>query len=187
MSCEAEKAFALIRAQLRHSQVPEDPGHAENTLQWLLRLCPDADLALRLAALAHDIERSRPDRLRRQDFSDYDRFKAMHAAIGARMAARLFRQAAVERGVRREACRLIRLHESGGDERSDLLKDADSISFFDHNLPAYFQREGREESLRRACWGYARLSARGRYHLANIRHHHPEVQEILETLLVESR
>lgn len=187
MSCEVEKAFALIRAQLKHSQVPEDPGHAENTLRWLMRLRPDADPALRLAALAHDIERSRPNRLRRQDFSDYDRFKAMHAAIGARMASKIFRLAGVERQVRREAGRLIRLHESGGDARSDLLKDADSISFFDHNLPAYLEREGREESLRRARWGYARLSARGRHHVANIRHHHPGVQEILQAIVVDSR
>lgn len=182
MSCEVEKAFALVRAQIRQSQVPEDPGHAENTLAWLLKLCPDADAALQLAALAHDIERARVNRLSRHDFSDYDRFKAMHAAIGARMAGRCFRAAGVAPAIRREACRLIRLHESGGDPRSDLLKDADSISFFDHNLPAYFEREGPEESLRRARWGYARLSARGRHHVARIRGHKPQVQEILQSV-----
>src|SRR5690606_29380018 len=126
MSCELEKAFAMIRAQLKQSQVPEDPGHAENTLKWLLRLDPQADLALRLAALAHDIERASPSRLRRQDFYDYDRFKAMHAAIGARMAASLFRGAGVHRSVRREACRLIRLHESGGDRSEEHTSELQS-------------------------------------------------------------
>jgi len=187
MSCELEKAFAMIRAQLKQSQVPEDPGHAENTLKWLLRLDPQADPALRLAALAHDIERSRPNRLRRQDFYDYDRFKAMHAAIGARMAASLFRGAGVHRSVRREACRLIRLHESGGDARSDLLKDADSISFFDHNLPAYFEREGMEETLRRATWGYARLSERGRRHVAGIRYRCDALQNIQKFVLNQEK
>ena len=183
MSCEIEKAFSLIRAQLKLSAVPEDSGHAENTLIWLLRLCPEADQALQLAALAHDIERSRANRLSRHDFSDYDAFKALHAAIGARIAARIFREAGVERAIGREACRLIRLHESGGDKRSDLLKDADSISFFDHNLPAYFEREGMDESLRRARWGYARLSARGRDHVARIRHSCPELQRVLASAI----
>ena len=46
----------------------------------------------------------------------------------------------------------------GGDPRSDLLKDADSISYFQVNLPLYFQREGWEETKRRSIWGYRRLS-----------------------------
>lgn len=185
MSSELDRAYALIRAQVARSQVPEDPGHAENTLEWLLRLEPEADQALCLAALAHDIERSRPNRLRRQDFEDYDRFKAMHAAIGARMAGRLFREAGVPRNIRWEACRLIRLHECGGDSRSDLLKDADSISFFDHNLPAYLEREGMEESLRRARWGYARLSERGRQHVAGISYRSTALQRIQKLMTVQ--
>ncbi len=39
--------------------MPEDPRHAENTLDWLLKLKPDADEALQIAALGHDIERTR--------------------------------------------------------------------------------------------------------------------------------
>lgn len=183
MSYEIEKAYALVRTQLRLSDVPEDPGHAENTLEWLLHLHPEADDALRLAALAHDIERSRPDRLRRQDFDDYDEFKAMHAAMGARMAAGIFREAGIDQEVKEEACRLIRLHESGGDERSDLLKDADSISFFDHNLQAYFHREGVTEALRRARWGFGRLSSRGRHYVAQIHYEHPELRWIQRQLL----
>ncbi len=50
----------------------------------------------------------------------------------------------------------------GGDPRSDLLKDADSISYFDVNLPLYYQREGWQETKRRSSWGYRRLSARAR-------------------------
>jgi len=52
------------------------------------------------------------------------------------------------------------LHEVGGDPRSDLLKDADSISYFEVNMPLYFQREGWDETKRRCIWGYNRLSAR---------------------------
>ncbi len=50
----------------------------------------------------------------------------------------------------------------GGDPSSDLLKDADSISYFDVNLPLYYQREGWAETKRRSLWGYRRLSARAK-------------------------
>ena len=40
--------------------------------------------------------------------------------------------------------------------------NVDSISYFDVNLPLYFQREGLEETKRRSVWGYKRLSERGK-------------------------
>ncbi|RMD96723.1 MAG: hypothetical protein D6814_10855, partial [Calditrichaeota bacterium] len=59
---------------------------------------------------------------------------------------------------------LIQHHEFGRDNDADLeaLKDADSLSFFETNLPGYYRREGEEEALRRMRWGYNRLSKRGR-------------------------
>ena len=57
-----------------------------------------------------------------------------------------------------QVCELVRRHEVGGDERSDLLKDADSISYFEVNLPHYYDRHGWEETKRRCLWGYKRLS-----------------------------
>ena len=148
-----------IRACVSRSPVPEDVMHAENVLQWVLRLAPDADDALQIAALAHDIERSDEARkVRRSDFRDYDAFKAAHAANSARMLCGLLDECRVERTVAEEACRLVALHEVGGDPRSDLLKDADGISFFEVNVPLYFEREGYAETLRRCAWGYRRLS-----------------------------
>ncbi len=48
----------------------------------------------------------------------------------------------VDDSVIEEACRLVTLHEVGGDNRSDLIKDADSTSYFEVNMPLYYQREG---------------------------------------------
>jgi hypothetical protein len=62
----------------------------------------------------------------------------------------------------REVHRLVCLHEVGGDPRSDLLRDADGLSFFDVNLPHYFERSGGEETRRRCVWGYLRLSERAK-------------------------
>ena len=150
-----------IREIIAGSRVPEDPRHAENTLKWLFRLEPKADQALQIAALAHDIDRAVETRkVRRADFNDYDAFKAAHARNGAAILRAILQKCGIDGPVTDEACRLVGLHEAGGDPRSDLLKNADSISFFEVNMPMYYQREGWEETRRRCSWGYRRLSVR---------------------------
>jgi hypothetical protein len=156
-----ECAKQRIREIIADSRVPEDPRHAENTLKWLFRLETQADPALQIAALGHDIDRAVETRkVRRTDFNDYDAFKAAHARNGAAILREILNKCAVAKSVADEACRLVTLHEVGGDPRSDLLKDADSVSFFKVNMPLYYQREGWEETRRRCSWGYRRLSVR---------------------------
>lgn len=156
-----EYAKQKIRAIIAGSKVQEDPSHAEDTLKWLLRLSPGADEALQIAALAHDIERAVEEgRVYRADYDDYDIFKADHARNGAKILRKILNKCGVSRSITNEACRLVSLHEVGGDSRSDLLKDADSISYFKVNMPLYYKREGWEETKRRCIWGYQRLSAR---------------------------
>ena len=121
-----------IREIIADSGVPEDPRHAENTLKWLFRLEPKVDQALQIAALAHDIDRAvETGKVRRADFNDYNTFKAAHARSGAAILRAILDKCGVTESVADEACRLVELHEAGGDPRSDLLKDADSISFID--------------------------------------------------------
>ncbi len=177
IDCAKEK----IRARIAGSPVPEDPRHVDNTLEWLLRLEPDAGEALQLAALAHDIDRATPERVRREDYSDYDAFKAAHARRGARLLRVMLEDCGVESTIVNEACRLVELHEVGGDADADLLKDADSISYFDGNLPLYYQREGWAETKRRSLWGYRRLSARAKKIVENISYE----DEVLIRLLQE--
>jgi hypothetical protein len=177
-----ECAKQNIRLIVADSRVPEDPHHADNTLEWLLRLEPDAGEALQLAALAHDIDRAIEEvKVRRADFDDYDAFKAAHARNGAEILRSVLTACGVERTIVEEACRLVELHEVGGDPGSDLLKDADSISYFDVNLPLYYQREGWAETKRRSLWGYRRLSARARKIVENISYE----EEVLTRLLRE--
>jgi hypothetical protein len=156
-----ESAKRRVRATIAGSNVPEDPRHAENTLEWVLGLDPKAGHALQIAALSHDIDRAMEDRkVRRADFSDYDAFKAAHARNGASILRTILDECGVDQPTRDEACRLVIRHEVGGDPSSDLLKDADSISSFDINMPFYYEREGWEETKRRCIWGYHRLSLR---------------------------
>ena len=158
-----ENAKGKIREVIAASKVPEDPGHADNTLAWLFKLDPKTDPAMQIAALAHDIDRAIEERkVHRSDFDDYDVFKAAHAQNGAKILWEILDDCQVAKDITDEACRLVTLHEVGGDSRSDLLKDVDSISYFDVNMPLYFQREGWDETKRRCVWGYRRLSSQGK-------------------------
>lgn len=163
--CVREKIEAIIEK----SSVPEDPVHSKNTLEWLLRLQPDADDALKIAALGHDIDRAiEKNKVERADYDDYDAFKAAHARNSAEILRSILTACALEQKIVEEACRLVTCHEVGGDPRSDLLRDADAISYFDVNLPQYYKREGWQETKRRSIWGYRRLSVRAREVVKNL-------------------
>jgi hypothetical protein len=171
----------IARARLRISEViagssvPEDPRHASNTLEWLMRLDPNSDTALQIAALGPDIDRAVSARkVQRVDFDDYDDFKAAHARNSAGILREILRECGVsDEALTQEVHHLVCAHEVGGDPRSELLKDADSISYFDVNLPLYFAREGWDETLRRCTWGYLRLSARARSIVAGLKFDEP--------------
>ncbi len=178
-----ERAKRKIREVIATSKVQEDPRHADDTLEWLLKMHPAADPALQIATLAHDIDRAIEARkVRRYDFDDYDAFKAAHAQNGAKILREILNDCQVAQSIADEACRLVTVHEVGGDPRSDLLKDADSISYFSVNMPFYYHREGWDETKRRCVWGYRRLSSRGKEIVKNITYEN----QILTRLLNET-
>ena len=143
---------------IKKSQVPEDPIHSKNTLEWLLKLKPDADDALKIAALGHDIERAIEERkVRREDYKDYDEFKEAHASNSATILAEIMKECNISKKLADDVGFLVGHHETGGTRRVDILRDADSISFFHVNLPYYFLRNGIEETKRRCLWGYEKL------------------------------
>ena len=170
-----------VYRERRASTVPEDPEHSRNTLEWLLKLDSRADAALRIAALGHDIDRAVETRkVQRADFSDYDAFKAAHARNSAAIVLEILADCGVEdAALVREIERLICAHEVGGDSRADLLKDADSLSYFDVNLPLYYARNGWEETRRRCAWGYQRLSESAKVRVAELSHPGGELSRMM--------
>lgn len=173
-------AQSEIRAVLAQSDEPEHARHAEDTLSWVIRLKPDVDAALALAALAHDIDAADAATLVRRDaFDTYDAYKSAHASASARILRGVLQTCGVSPDVTRRACRLVEMHEFGGDPDANLLRDADCLSCFSVNLPLYLERKGKAETLRRTRWDYARLSQRGRRFFTGIRHDDPRLNRIL--------
>ena len=170
---------------LKNSPVPEDYRHALNVLAWVRRFKPDADIALQIAALAHDIERALPDKkVHRSEFQDYDEFKQSHAKNSARIVRELLTKYEIDQQIVERICYLIRNHEFGTKDDEDLivLKDADSLSFFEVNLPHYYKREGKEETYRRMYWGFLRLSEKAKSFLRNINYKENVLNDYLAEL-----
>ena len=176
-----------IETIIAESLVPEDPIHSKNTLEWLLRLKPDADETLKIAALGHDIDRAVKERkIRRADFDDFDEFKAAHARNSADILREVMVGCGIETDMVEEVCRLVRLHEVGSDLRADLLKDADGISYFEVNLPLYFERNGWDETKRRSVWGYRRLSDRMKQVAVGLNYENEDLNRLLRDVIKEA-
>jgi CRISPR/Cas system-associated endonuclease Cas3-HD len=175
-----------IEEVIKGSSVPEDPTHSKNTLEWLLKLMPDADESLKIAALGHDIERAIEKRkVRRQDYKDYDAFKDAHALNSANVLAEIMQACDIDEKMIDEVFFLVRHHETGGTDRVDILKDADSISYFDVNLPLYFVRNNLKETKRRCLWGYKRLSDKGKKIVAELNYQNKEIESLLKVCIDE--
>jgi len=155
---------------LSQSAIPEDYEHALNVLKWVNRLKPDADFPLRIASIGHDIERALSEqKVHRMNFSSYDDFKRAHAENSAKIVDEILSTYPIAQDVIERVHYLIANHEFGkeGDVDLAILKDADSLSFFEINLPYYFHREGEKETYFRMQWGYDRMSGSAKRFLKN--------------------
>jgi len=185
---EASRCPLFDRVLGKHSEIHDlakplvraDYNHALDTWHWVLRLAPDAGLAVQLAALFHDVERlvSEADvRIERIDHqaADYQAFKDRHAAHGAELAEALLGEAGVSAGIRRRAAGLIAAHENpaeGGHRNAAavaLLNDADALSFFSINSVGYLDYYGPEQTRKKVGYTLRRLRPEARRHLCGMR------------------
>jgi hypothetical protein len=182
---EASRGALFDRVLIRHRDahdlakplVRADYDHALDTWQWVLRLSPDADLAVQLAALFHDVERLASEAGARIEHhaADYQAFKDAHAERGAALAEALLAWVGVDIETRERAARLIAAHEhrpEPGDPDAaalSLLNDADALSFFSLNSAGYLDYFGPEATRRKVAYTLRRLRPRARRHLDGLR------------------
>jgi hypothetical protein len=154
--------------------VAADYDHALDTHRWLLRLCPDASLAVQVAALFHDVERlTSESRIRiEQHAPDYVAFKLAHAKAGAALAADTLEEAGAPPELIERVSQLIAGHERpSGDAELELLNEADALSFFSLNASGFVAYYGPAHTELKVRYTLARLSKRGRTALGSFRHH----------------
>ena len=175
-----EKVKNEISRVIVESPFPEEPFHSINTLEWLLKLNPDADIALHIAALGHDIERAFDDkRVRSADYGTYDEYKQAHALNSAEILAELMEKCGVDQKIVDDVAHLVAHHEMGGDKREELLKNADAISFFHVSLPLYYDRKGPANTRKRCVWGFKKLPENLRKVVVEIDYMDSELKELV--------
>lgn len=143
--------------------------HAERTVYWLKQLKPDADEAMLIAAIAHDIERAVQEETEYKSSAVKDGgftnegFLREHQDRSASIAAEfLKRQDAPPKMVERVKALIMR-HEEGGDDDQNALKDADSISHFEVAVPFFLENivdeVGTERVREKFDWMYDRITS----------------------------
>ncbi|NQV00491.1 MAG: DUF4202 family protein [Parcubacteria group bacterium] len=140
--------------------------HFERTVFWVKKLKPEADEALLIAAIAHDIERaySKPDilRMRKKGLGNLD-FRHLHQIRGAQIMGNFLEKERASQELIERVKMLIEKHEEGGNNDQNLLKDADSVSFFENNinifLTEWVREIGKERVKEKFDWMYERITA----------------------------
>jgi hypothetical protein len=159
-----------------------DFDHALDVWQWVLRLDPEASLALQIAALFHDIERltSQADPRSEHTVEDYARFKREHASAGADMLRPMLSELPLPDELIERASSLVAGHEQpDGDPDLRVLNDADALSFLSLSSPSFLRYYGKEHAASKVDFTFSRMSPMARDLLAEIRLE-PALRELVQ-------
>lgn len=109
---------------------PMGVKHHERVDYWITQLEPDADEALRTAAISHDIERGvngdwkassmDPEKLRK------------HQDLCVQIAGDFLAKEGADEKFIQKVKHLISSHEYGGDNDQNILSDADRLTYFEN-------------------------------------------------------
>ncbi len=125
--------------------------HFKRTVYWLKKLKPAADEAMLIAAIAHDIDRAfRAGTIRLiiqfdKGFKD-DFFLIDHPKKGAEITGNFLEKQGADEELISRVKMLVSKHEVGGNRDQNLIKDADSISFFENNAEHFATKLTRDIS-----------------------------------------
>lgn len=178
---------------ISESPAETDVTHSKSTRDWVIKLKPDADYALQIAALAHDIDRGfikvnrgedmRKEFAKHEDFTIYDEVKIRHSKRGADIIYGLLEEYGFNESFRRKVKHLVECHEFGGDPESDILRDADSLSFFKDNLEFYFGKLGSGKTRSKIKFMYDRMSERARGIVKGFEYNNRELNSIFKDVV----
>lgn len=164
-------------------------AHGEDTLEWLLKIDPQAEWQIKIAALAHDIERAVPDipdmtppKHIRAEQESYDTYKQHHAKRSAIIVKHIMSVFGFEQSDIDRISNAIEKHEVGGDADSDLVRDADSIRWFDLGHENYIDKYGLDGAKEKGWWMYKRATEKTKKLIDSLKYNQ-EVREFIKSKL----
>lgn len=154
----------------------EDPEHLLRTVFWAKHVANhQVSEAVILACLLHDFERNFPigripPTKDGKDEWDDSKFLEWHAYRSAKFVREFLEERAADQDLIDRVVELVQMHEFGGDDEADLVKDADSLSFLEMHAKLFCDWLPGEESCRQAMTKlkmmYERISYREAEELA---------------------
>jgi len=151
-----------INTITKNAEDKTEYGHSQSVWQWTLRLKPNADTALQIAALGHDIDRSFEDyRKMKARFATYNEYKKEHVTQSAKIICDILKKHNFDKTTIDKVKHLIENHEIGGEGDVEILKTADSLAFF-NNLPHYRQTHTQKETIDKIKYMYNRLNSKAK-------------------------
>ena len=155
-----QKVKSYIQSVFKPTSIP----HFERTVYWVQHFKPDADEALLIAAYSHDVERGlRKDQEKSKEFAKGERL-THHQEEGGRVMYNFLLENGAPKVMAERVKSLISKHEVGGNDDENLLKDADSVSFFESNaerMLTYIEKRGlsKEEIKWKFNWMFNRITS----------------------------
>jgi len=104
--------------------------HFERTVYWIEQLKPNADEALLISGIAHDIERAFHGDWVKGSIEQGVLRK--HQELSAKEITKFLEKEKIKKDVIERVAMLISHHEEGGNEDQNILKDADCVSYFEN-------------------------------------------------------
>ena len=136
----------LVKIRKWVKETSPNADHLIRTGYWVERIYPKADVALVIAAITHDIERgfvqkrippSPEFKGAKWDDPVYDKW---HSERSAKFVKEFLEKENADKKLIEKIVQLISHHEHGGWKEVDILKDADSISFLEINVPHFISK-----------------------------------------------
>ncbi len=177
-----------IKAILPRSPLDFELHHAQSTLKWLLRLKPDADEGLQIAAFGHDIDRAMTgitETYGLKDLSNLDKFKKEHAERSAGFIKEIMKKHGYSQEFIARVENIVRNHEVGGDADTNLVMDADSIAYFDGHVEKYYAKNGKQKTSDKVKWMYKRISPSAKRLVRSINLEDKEVRDLVHDAIKE--
>lgn len=164
LKSEIVKIFSKAKFEL-------EGAHSLDTLKWVKKIDINASESLQIAALAHDIDRGVAPKITRAENETYNEYKMRHAKRSSQLVAKLMIKYGYPKDLVEKTSHLVEEHEVGGDKETNILKDADSISFFSCNIEWYYNYKNKdlEETKREILYKYQRAAPRARKMIKTIK------------------
>jgi len=143
--------------------------HFNRTVFWIKKLQPKTDEAMLIAAVSHDIERAfrkneiKNIKKRKTGFLDRKLMES-HQKKGGKIIFNFLIKEGAGNAMAKKVRELVEKHEVGGSRRQNMLKDADSISFFENNTGHFIKEKarefGKEKVKEKFDWMFDRITSR---------------------------